>query len=602
MKKDCIVSKYNGLVRNANLNRPCKYQEFLHEINYDESEMPMKLFNIPSFERKNQGIAVNVIRYVEDDMANAEDEDEEQDIYHHSRFHLAYRSINLQKINAIHLNLLLIEKSGIFHYIAVTDLNRLLNTHQNGYSSTPIYRKWCSKCLTGFRKTDSFDKHLPLCHVMRVGATIFTMPEHDRLSFSDSHKSISPTTVIYADFESILVKPQEDEVRVLQYHHPIAASFLMIQNSPLSSSLSSSSYKEFYGPTCIVDFLNALHDCACLVYHWYQVHGKFNMKISQEEANTFENSSHCYICNVEFQPSIKKIRDHDHFTGNFLGASCNKCNLQRRIRKPFLPVVFHNLSGYDMHHIMKYAVGQFKNWNFSVIAKSSEKFTALTISFREKTAVQLRFIDSLQFLNLSLSKLVDILPTSERHHTNSLNDIPDIAKLSKGIFPYSFASSKEILEKPRSQLPLMEAFADELTGTVNITLDDYRKACETWRHCKCNTLKDYMMIYLKLDVYLLADVFESFRSTALMEDNLDPLHFYSIPGLSWSSALKSLPFESLQLLIDKSMYEFFEEGIRGGMTFVNKHYAKRDDHTQLLYINNLYGWALSQKLPTHGFE
>jgi hypothetical protein len=112
-----------------------------------------------------------------------------------------------------------------------------------------------------------------------------------------------------------------------------------------------------------------------------------------------------------------------------------------------------------------------------------------------------------------------------------------------------------------------------------------------------------MLIYLKVDVFLLADVFETFRATAVEEDELDPANFFGIPGLSWCAALRSMPCK-LDLLQDLEMYNFFECGIRGGMTFVNRHYACHDKETQLLYIdiNNLYGWALSQKLPCNSFE
>jgi len=111
------------------------------------------------------------------------------------------------------------------------------------------------------------------------------------------------------------------------------------------------------------------------------------------------------------------------------------------------------------------------------------------------------------------------------------------------------------------------------------------------------------MVYLKVDVFLLADVFETFRKTAMQEDELDPANFFGIPGLSWCSALRSMSRE-LHLLTDLEMYSFFEAGIRGGMTFVNRHYACRDENTQLLYIdiNNLYGWALSQQLPSRNFR
>lgn len=118
-----------------------------------------------------------------------------------------------------------------------------------------------------------------------------------------------------------------------------------------------------------------------------------------------------------------------------------------------------------------------------------------------------------------------------------------------------------------------------------------------------------------MDVYQLADVFESFRELALVQDGLDPVNFVSIPGLSWESAFK-MTGTTVDLLQDSSMYEYFEAGIRGGMTFVNRHHLKRnspDDgpdydaklpHVELLYIdaNNLYGQALSMPLPQRDFQ
>ena len=62
---------------------------------------------------------------------------------------------------------------------------------------------------------------------------------------------------------------------------------------------------------------------------------------------------------------------------------------------------------------------------------------------------------------------------------------------------------------------------------------------------------DYMMHYLKLDVFLLADVFECFRKKSFDDDGLEPLCFYGVPGISWASALKSLKCD-VELIIDSS--------------------------------------------------
>ena len=130
--------------------------------------------------------------------------------------------------------------------------------------------------------------------------------------------------------------------------------------------------------------------------------------------------------------------------------------------------------------------------------------------------------------------------------------------------------SFEILEAVSDELPPYDKFFDFITQKVDITQAQYETASQVYRNCGCHSLKDYMLRYLKLDIYLLADVFESFRETAIVEDMIDPLHYYSIPGVSWDSALKSMP-RPLELLSDHTMYNFFESGIRGGMTFDNAH-------------------------------
>ena len=116
-----------------------------------------------------------------------------------------------------------------------------------------------------------------------------------------------------------------------------------------------------------------------------------------------------------------------------------------------------------------------------------------------------------------------------------------------------------------------------------------------------------MLAYLKLDVYLLADVFEAFRIKSLNEEQLDPVNFISLPHLSFQSAFK-MTGETIDLLTDAEMYSLFQNGIRGGLTVVNKHRINylEDDYSKLypLYIdqNNLYGSALSKYLPHSNFQ
>ena len=87
-------------------------------------------------------------------------------------------------------------------------------------------------------------------------------------------------------------------------------------------------------------------------------------------------------------------------------------------------------------------------------------------------------------------------------------------------------------------LPPPEAFYSQLTKE-NISPEDYEHAQNMWNSFNMNNLKEYHDLYLKLDVLLLAEVFETFRDLCLMDYKLDPVHMYSLPGLTWQTALKT---------------------------------------------------------------
>ena len=104
----------------------------------------------------------------------------------------------------------------------------------------------------------------------------------------------------------------------------------------------------------------------------------------------------------------KKVRDHDHSTGEYLGPACNECNLKRQNRRFFLPLIFHNAKGYDMHPLLQEISNKKYGCKFDGIPNSSEKLLSLTINPPPGDAYTVRVIDSLQFMMMgSLSSLVE---------------------------------------------------------------------------------------------------------------------------------------------------------------------------------------------------
>ena len=104
---------------------------------------------------------------------------------------------------------------------------------------------------------------------------------------------------------------------------------------------------------------------------------------------------------------------------------------------------------------------------------------------------------------------------------------------------------------------------------------------------------------------LLADVFEKPIGTCLKFYKLDPCHYFSSPGLSWDAMLKMTGVK-LEKISDIDKYLFIEKGLRGGISYIAKRYAKANNRytksydptkpsidIQYLDLNNLYGWAMS---------
>ena len=184
--------------------------------------------------------------------------------------------------------------------------------------------------------------------------------------------------------------------------------------------------------------------------------------------------------------------------------------------------------------------------------------------------------------------------------------------VQKGIYPYEYMNSWDKFEE--TSLPRIEKVYSNLNMS-GVSDGDYEHACRVWREFGIRNMGEYHDSYLRTDVILLANVFESFRRVCSENYGLNPSHFYTAPGLAWKACLKKTGVK-LKLLLDADMFLMFERGIRGGIMqsvhrwaaannpYMGSEYNKNKptEYLQYLDANNLYGWAMSQPLPTGGFH
>jgi hypothetical protein len=471
--------------------------------------------------------------------------------------------------------------------------------------------------------------------------------------------------VIYADFESI-IKPKSqqkgDKSEITSEHEACGFGYQVVRYDGKAEEP-----VIYRGEDTVEIFLQKLESEVENINNVFK-HPK-QLIMTEENIQDYENTTKCWIC--EEETNEDKVRDHCHFTGKYRGAAHKSCNLKLKIKpnETKIPVVFHNLKGYDSHLIMQKihkATG-----NISCIANNTEKYISFSIG-------QLKFLDSFQFMASSLEKLVDgaIGVSSEcekckgseemninenwlltgkckkchniRYKQLNKSDLPITVEHTtnshllarKGIYPYEYIDSFDRFNE--TQLPPIEKFYSSLTDE-RTKQKDYEHALKVWITFMCKTIGDYHDLYLKTDVLLLADVFQKFRETCMNNYKLDPLHYYTAPGLSWDALLKYTKIE-LELLTDIDMHLFIEKGMRGGISMVSKRHAKarnketledydcfeidsfeeeklisnsdengfvKDDSlvefskpNYIMYLdaNNLYGWAMSQPLPYSGFK
>ena len=336
----------------------------------------------------------------------------------------------------------------------------------------------------------------------------------------------------------------------------------------------------------------------------------------------------CRICNEEFDgcEEERKVVNHSHLTGEIHGVANRKCNLDCSVMK-FLPVFFHNFYRYDSHHIIK-DLEIYDGEELNAIAKTVETFISFSVrvpvgSYVDKRGPtkciksDIRFLDSLNFMASGLDALAQTL-SDEDLSLLKQNFSPDSEEMfkkfrRKGFFPYGYLDSSEKFDAPFPDYG--PDWVITLSGKIDLTLEQYQEAHEMYHLMGCKNFGDYHDVYLKIDVLLLASVFEKFCDVCLDVYKLDPACFYSVPKLSWDAMLVTTGVE-LELLQDYDMLLFCEKAIRGGLNGVgslryfkanNKYIPDFKSNETSVFgaffdVTSLYAGTMMKKLPIGSFE
>ena len=602
----CVLRALNPKDKNAErIDKDLKSKE--DTLNMEGIAYPVDFKGINRFEKQNPDISISVLGYSKDERVYP---------LRISKFTKSKKE-DERKHN---ITLLLIKNGDNSHYCLINNLSRLLTSQVNNHKGKLYF---CLNCLNAYDEPEKLNKHKEYCSE-NENVKINMPPPETYLKFKNFLYSERAPFAIYADFECYnkpihtnTPDPNKSYTKKLTKHEPASFVYYIksFNENVYKSQLKTYIKEEEEDPDVIDVFINCLEEDVKIISEL----GNEKIIITKEEEEEFKQASDCWICKKKLNLE-DRVRDHCHFTGRYRGAAHNRCNL--KYSKPNnISVFFHNLTGYDSHLFIK-KLGVTAG-NIDCIPNNEEKYisfskTIKTGEYKNKKGetknkyFKIVFKDSMKFLLSSVEALVNNLPKDgfknlEKYFT------PEQVKLlkQKGFFPYDYMDDIEKLKIKKP--PTQEAFYSKLTGQ-GINNDNYQHVLKVWKTWKMKTFKDYLKLYNETDVLLLADVFENFRDVCLKNYGLDPVYYFTAPGLAWDACLKMTNI-SLELLTDVDMLLMIEKGIRGGISIIsnrygeaNNKYMKDYDKTKLskflMYLdaNNLYGWAMSQKLPVHSFK
>ena len=416
--------------------------------------------------------------------------------------------------------------------------------------------------LNGFRTESARGKHYEYCSSNGHVKVKMLTEKEKWLKFRDGQYQFKVPLILYTDFESILKPVDEryqEKMNTIKTRRKGKAPYTEKTNTHVPSGWcvhSTFAYgdvpnplKMYRGKDCVEKFVEYIEEEVRRLYATFprQPMTRLTDVLKREH----EAAEKCHICLKEFNdPRNRKVRDHCHYTGLYRGAAHNNCNLKYLI-PDYIPIVFHNLSGYDAHLFIKELGRRFNKNDIGVIAENKEKYISFNVKINVKLTgvknedgievrknIQLRFIDSCRFMASSLDKLASNLDDDPCKHLREFYKEDEVFRLMrhKGVYPYKYMDGWKKFEE--TSLPPKDAFYNRL-NMKGISDRDYEHAQQVWNTMEKKTLGCYHGTYLKTDVLLLVDVFETFGNTCLKNYTLDPGHFYTAPGLAWQAFLKA---------------------------------------------------------------
>ena len=510
------------------------------------------------------------------------------------------------------------------HVTLIVDIQAFLRIVLRGGCGSYKNSSVCKLCL-GVIHNEKLCTHEKICAGFSEHSAVIMPESGAKYKFNKLSATEKTPFVAYVDTESSTNRDAdgEESQEIISYAYTILDKDDKICVFKERTIKQGDDYNTF-----AESFLNQITQDYSSLYRTYKASWNDTPQLTRDDNIKFIAAKKCQICNVEFTNEKNKIRHHswhrrveyndegEIIKGNYIGALCSPCNLQISCKDRTLPVIAHCGGRYDSKFFID-ALNPKKHRVKQIIHKSGENFTSMNVTCLE-SKVDLRFIDSYNFINTSLQNMINGLRTSNHNfeifksgmrYFDYQQELIDKC-IQKGVFPYEYIDSIEKLNE--KTLPSKDDFYSTLTES-SVSDEEYKFALEVYKMAKCESINDYMSLYLRTDVLLLAEAFTHFRSGVSNAYGLDPAFFNTMPAYAMECCLY-MSETKLDLLTDLDVHCLIENNIRGGFACANigkvdfnsRYHPDYDadkpcSSFACLDWNSLYALCLKKKLPVGEF-
>ena len=363
--------------------------KYANAFNWHDIDFPATYEDYITFERLNEAVSLNIL-YVPLNEVNICPE------------HISKR--NFDKKHQVVL-VKIGDDKGKWHFPALpSNLDeagirrpkKSISRLMEGISSNSHDDFYCYECLHSFRTEIAIKNHVDLCKNNKLAKIELPNEENKFKKYNPGGKSLKMNTVIYADFESILVpnntySKENASDGVIDKHIACGYSINVVDNH--SNRCKQTYYR---GDDAISRFCKEIR---AIAYEKISFYKRQMIELTLEERKEYKDATYCHIYKKVFGDKKKhrKVRDHDHYTGKDRGATHSICNLRYSAPKD-IPVLFHNGTNFDFNLIITELAEEFRS-ELQCIPVNTNRYIYIFLDYLSWLIVYLRLINVIVIMN-----------------------------------------------------------------------------------------------------------------------------------------------------------------------------------------------------------